>query len=117
MGASGLRKHFLNHDTCKTLSASPGTFSLKPVETVDTTPTTPQQPPLATAAPTTVLMELDPTSNTLVPSGHGMNPERIWLPSAPTVAPSVVTDTPQYHHQQPTAITIVREGELVVAAE
>ena len=33
-----------------------------------------------------------------------------------TVAPSVVTDTPQYH-QQPTAITIVREGELVVPVE
>ena len=31
--ASGLRQHFLKHDTCKTLSASPGTFSLKqPVE-------------------------------------------------------------------------------------
>ena len=55
------------------------------------------------------------TSNTLVPSGHGLNPQRIWLPSAPNVAPSTVTDSPQY--QQPTAIAIVREGELVVPAE
>ena len=46
-----------------------------------------------------------------------MNPQRIWLPPTPTaVAPSVVTDASQYQ-QQPTAIAIVREGELVVPAE
>ena len=46
-----------------------------------------------------------------------MNPQRIWHPPTP-VAPSVVNlpDASHYQHQ-PTAITIVREGELVVPAE